>query len=207
MGVRLDAGTAFSGAVVHPYYDSLLVKVTARARRFVDATRRMERVLQEFRVRGVKTNIPFLIRLMNNKTFVDGNCTTQFIDETPDLMQFTPRKDRATKLLKFLGDIAVNGNSLVKDRAVSKRRDPAPTPKIDNDAALPKGSRDRFKELGVEKFAQWVRDQDQLLFTDTTFRDAHQSLLATRVRTNDLLNISPAYAHNCADMFSLEMWG
>lgn len=207
MGVRLDAGTAFSGAVVHPYYDSLLVKVTARARRFVDATRRMERVLQEFRVRGVKTNIPFLIRLMNNKTFVDGNCTTRFIDETPDLMQFTPRKDRATKLLKFLGDIAVNGNSLVKDRAVSKRRDPAPTPKIDNDAALPKGSRDRFKELGVEKFAQWVRDQDQLLFTDTTFRDAHQSLLATRVRTNDLLNISPAYAHNCADMFSLEMWG
>ncbi|QDU76310.1 2-oxoglutarate carboxylase small subunit [Bremerella volcania] len=207
MGVRLDAGSAFSGAVVHPYYDSLLVKVTARGRRFVDAARRMERVLQEFRVRGVKTNIPFLSRLMKHPTFIDGMCTTRFIDETPELMQFTPRKDRATKLLKFLGDIAVNGNPLVKDRAISKRRDPAPTPAIDEDAPLPKGSRDRFKELGSEKFAQWVRDQNQLLFTDTTFRDAHQSLLATRVRTNDLLNISPAYAHNCADLFSIEMWG
>ncbi|GAA4438306.1 pyruvate carboxylase [Bremerella cremea] len=207
MGVRLDAGSAFSGAVVHPYYDSLLVKVTARGRRFVDASRRMERVLQEFRVRGVKTNIPFLIRLMKHPTFVEGKCTTRFIDETPDLMQFIPRKDRATKLLKYLGEIAVNGNSLVKDRAVSKRRDPAPTPHVDEDAKLPQGSRDRFKELGVTKFAEWVRDQKELLFTDTTFRDAHQSLLATRVRTSDLLNICPAYAHNCANMFSLEMWG
>ncbi|PQO42373.1 pyruvate carboxylase [Blastopirellula marina] len=207
MGVRLDAGSAFSGAVVHPYYDSLLVKVTARGRRFVDATRRMNRVLQEFRVRGVKTNIPFLIRVMNHPKFIDGTCTTRFIDETPELLEFTPRRDRATKLLKFLGDIAVNGNPLVKDRLVSKRRDPAPTPIVDPDAALPKGSRDRFKELGVEKFAQWVRDQKQLLFTDTTFRDAHQSLLATRVRTNDLLNISPAYAQHCPELFSLEMWG
>ncbi len=207
MGVRLDAGSAFSGAVVHPYYDSLLVKVTARGRRFVDATRRMNRVLQEFRVRGVKTNIPFLIRLMNHPTFIAGKCTTRFIDETPELLEFTPRRDRATKLLKFLGDIAVNGNPLVKDRAISKRRDPAPTPTLVEDQPNPQGSRDRFKQLGVEKFAQWVREQKQLLFTDTTFRDAHQSLLATRVRTKDLLNISEAYARNCPEMFSLEMWG
>lgn len=207
MGVRLDAGSAFSGAVVHPYYDSLLVKVTARGRRFVDAARRMNRVLQEFRVRGVKTNIPFLIRVMNHPTFIEGTCTTRFIDETPELLEFTPRRDRATKLLKFLGDVAVNGNPLVKDRVISKRRDPAPTPALIADQPNPKGSRDRFKELGVEKFAQWVRDQKQLLFTDTTFRDAHQSLLATRVRTKDLLNISEAYARNCPEMFSLEMWG
>ncbi|RCS54441.1 pyruvate carboxylase [Bremerella cremea] len=207
MGVRLDAGSAFSGAVVHPYYDSLLVKVTARGRRFVDATRRMNRVLQEFRVRGVKTNIPFLIRLMNHPKFIEGTCTTRFIDQTPELLEFTPRRDRATKLLKFLGDVAVNGNPLVKDRVISKRRDPAPTPALVADQSNPQGSRDRFKELGVEKFAQWVRDQKQLLFTDTTFRDAHQSLLATRVRTKDLLNISEAYARNCPEMFSLEMWG
>ncbi|PQO37998.1 pyruvate carboxylase [Blastopirellula marina] len=207
MGVRLDAGSAFSGAVVHPYYDSLLVKVTARGRRFVDAARRMDRVLQEFRVRGVKTNIPFLIRLMKHPKFIEGTCTTRFIDETPELLEFTPRRDRATKLLKFLGDVAVNGNPLVKDRAISKRRDPAPTPALDADQANPPGSRDRFKQLGVEKFAQWVREQKQLLFTDTTFRDAHQSLLATRVRTKDLLNISEAYARNCPEMFSLEMWG
>ncbi len=207
MGVRLDAGSAFSGAVVHPYYDSLLVKVTTRGRRFVDATRRMERVLQEFRVRGVKTNIPFLTRLMKHPKFLEGTCTTRFIDQSPELLEFTPRKDRATKLLKYLGEIAVNGNPLVKDRTQALRRDPAPTPVLDTSAPLPKGSRDRWKEMGVEKFAQWVREQESLLYTDTTFRDAHQSLLATRLRTHDLLNISEAYARNAAAMFSLEMWG
>lgn len=207
MGVRLDAGSAFSGAVVHPYYDSLLVKVTTRGRRFIDATRRMERVLQEFRVRGVKTNIPFLTRLMKHPKFVEGTCTTRFIDETPELMVFTPRKDRATKLLKFLGEIAVNGNPLVKDRVKALRREPAPTPKLEKLEKLPIGTRDRWKELGTQKFAQWVHDQDELLYTDTTFRDAHQSLLATRLRTHDLLNICEAYSQNCAAMFSLEMWG
>jgi len=207
MGVRLDAGSAFSGAVVHPFYDSLLVKVSARGRRFVDATRRMDRVLHEFRVRGVKTNIPFLIRVMNHPAFIEGKCTTRFIDQTPELMQFSPRKDRATKLLRFLGDIAVNGNPLVKDRAVSKRREAVQTPKIEPTAPLPQGTRDRLKELGPEKFAQWVRDQKQLLFTDTTFRDAHQSLLATRMRSHDLLKISSVYAHNAAALFSIEMWG
>ncbi|MEX1039824.1 MAG: pyruvate carboxylase [Pirellulaceae bacterium] len=207
MGVRLDAGSAFSGAVVHPYYDSLLVKVTARGRRFIDATRRMERVLQEFRVRGVKTNIPFLNRLLAHPTFREGLCTTRFIDETPELVKIVPRKDRATKLLKFLGDIAVNGNTLVNERPVAARRIAAPVPPINKKLAIPPGTRQKLQELGPEKFGLWVRDQKSLLFTDTTFRDAHQSLLATRLRTKDLLNIAETYARNCPQLFSLEMWG
>jgi pyruvate carboxylase len=207
MGVRLDAGTAFSGAVVSPFYDSLLVKVTARGRRFIDAIRRLERCLQEFRVRGVKTNIPFLLKVLMHKTFQDGTCTTRFIDESPELFKLGKRKDRATKLLTYLGETIVNGNPLVAGRAKGKRREPAPVPKIEANARIPKGTRDKLKELGAEKFSKWILEQDRLLITDTTFRDAHQSLLATRFRTKDLLNIADAYAIHFPDLFSLEMWG
>ncbi len=133
MGIRLDAGTAFSGAVVTPYYDSLLVKVTARGRRFKDAAARMERCLQEFRVRGVKTNVPFLINLVTHADFLAGKTTTTFIDDTPELMDIPVRRDRATKLLHFLADVVVNGNPLVKDRPVAKRREPAPVLEFDTD--------------------------------------------------------------------------
>jgi len=194
-GVRLDAGSAFSGAVVNPFYDSMLVKLSARGRRFSDAIQRAKRCLMEFRIRGVKTNIPFLL------------CTTRFIDKTPDLFDFPVRKNRATKLLSFLGDVIVNGNELVKDRAVSTRRDPAPVPHFDRKLPVPKGTRDKLKELGPEKFAQWVKEQKRLFITDTTFRDAHQSLHATRFRTHDLLNIAQTYSMRAADLFSLEMWG
>ncbi|MDA1230113.1 MAG: pyruvate carboxylase [Planctomycetota bacterium] len=207
MGIRLDAGSAFSGAVVNPFYDSLLTKVTTRGRRFVDAVNRMERTLREFRIRGVKTNIPFLSKVMAHPTFIDGDCTTRFIDETPTLFEFDHRKNRATKLLSYLAETIVNGNSLVKGRPTSLRREPAHTPAIPRGVDPPKGTRDRFKELGATKFAKWVLDQKRLLITDTTCRDAHQSLLATRMRTFDLLAISDAYAHYCSEMFSLEMWG
>lgn len=207
MGIRLDAGGAFSGAVVNPFYDSLLVKVTARGRRFIDASRRIERCLQEFRIRGVKTNIPFLIKLITHPAFLAGQCTTRFIDETPELFALPKRKDRATKVLSFIGDVIVNGNSLVAGLPKSNRRNPAPTPAIDPHAVPPKGTRDKWKELGSEKFSEWMREQQPLLLTDTTFRDAHQSLLATRVRTQDLLNIAPAYAHYASQLFSLENWG
>jgi pyruvate carboxylase len=207
MGIRLDAGTAFSGAVVTPYYDSLLVKVTARGRRFVDAARRMERSLQEFRVRGVKVNVPFLIQLMTHPQFLAGTCTTTFIDNTPELFRLDRRRDRATRLLTFLADTVVNGNPLMKDRTAPKRRAPAPIPPFDNKEPVPDGSRQKLKELGPEKLAQWVLKQKALLLTDTTFRDAHQSLLATRFRTNDLLNIAEAYSRLCSDLFSIEMWG
>ncbi|QDT16956.1 pyruvate carboxylase [Alienimonas californiensis] len=206
-GVRLDAGNAFSGAVVNPFYDSLLVKVTAQGRRFQDAITKMKRTLMEFRIRGVKTNIPFLLKVLDHPTFVAGEATTRFIDSTPDLFKFPDRKNRATKLLRYLGETIVNGNELVKDRPPALRREPAPVPKFDPKAAIPKGSRDKFKELGPEKFAGWIREQERLLITDTTFRDAHQSLLATRVRTKDMLNVADAYAHRLSGLFSIEMWG
>ncbi|MSR56393.1 MAG: pyruvate carboxylase [Planctomycetaceae bacterium] len=207
MGIRLDAGTAFSGAVVTPFYDSLLVKVIAKGLRFVDAAKRMERCLQEFRVRGVKTNIPFLLNLITHPTFLDGSCTTKFLDETPSLFQFIQRKDRATKLLKFLGDVIVNGNALVSSKPAKIPHTPAPVPAVDATQPIPPGMRQKLKELGAEKFSRWIRDHKPLLVTDTTFRDAHQSLLATRMRTYDMLRVADAYARHCPQLFSLEMWG
>lgn len=207
MGIRLDAGTAFSGAMVNPYYDSLLVKVTARGRKFVGAALRMERVLQEFRVRGVKTNIPFLLQLVMHPTFQAGECTTRFIDETPELFKFPRRRDRATKLLTYLAEVAVNGHPEAKGRPATLRREPAPLPPYDPEAPAPGGMRQRLQALGPEGFSRWILEQQPLLLTDTTFRDAHQSLLATRFRTHDLLNIAGAYARLCPQLFSLEMWG
>ena len=207
MGIRLDAGSAFSGAVVNPYYDSLLVKVTARGNRFIDAARRMERCLQEFRIRGVKTNIPFLIRLVTNEQFLKGGCTTTFIDHTPELFELPKRRDRATRLLRYLGDTIVNGNPSVRDHPRAARREPAPVPKVDYQSPIPDGTRQRLQKLGPVKFGGWISDQERLLLTDTTFRDAHQSLLATRFRTYDLLAVADAYARRGSDLFSLEMWG
>mgnify|MGYP002631192244 FL=1 len=207
MGIRLDAGTAFSGAVVNPFYDSLLVKVTAWARKFPDASRRVERCLQEFRIRGVKTNIPFLIKLVMHPTFMSGDCTTSFIDETSELFDFPTRRDRATKLLTYLAETIVNGNPLVKGHAQPTRRTPAPLPVYSDLTPIPDGMRQKFLKLGPEKFSQWILQCKPLLVTDTTFRDAHQSLLATRMRTHDLLRIADAYARLCPELFSIEMWG
>jgi len=207
MGVRLDAGTAFSGAFVHPYYDSLMVKVTARGRRFEEAATRMDRCLREFRVRGVKTNIPFLLNVLNHPDFLAGRCTTTFIDDTSSLFDFPTRHDRATRILKSIGETIVNGNPLVKGRPVAIRRAPAPVPAYDRTAPRPEGSRDKFKELGAEKFSQWIKEQQRLMITDTTFRDAHQSLHATRFRTHDMLNIVEGYSYLLPQLFSIEMWG
>jgi pyruvate carboxylase len=207
LGIRLDAGSAFSGAVVNPFYDSLLVKVTARGGRFQDAASRMERCLNEFRVRGVKTNIPFLIRLVTNPEFLRGGCTTRFIDETPDLFKMPARRDRATKLLTYIADVTVNGNPLVSGRQPATRRDPAPVPHVDEYTAPPDGMRQQYQRMGAEQFAKWILKRKPLLITDTTFRDAHQSLFATRFRTYDMLRIADAYAHHCPQLFSLEMWG
>jgi pyruvate carboxylase len=213
MGIRLDAGTAFTGAVITPFYDSLLVKVTAHGLRFLDAARRMERSLQEFRVRGVKTNIPFLINLLTHPAFLAGGCTTRFIDETPELFDLPTRQDRASKLLTYIGEVIVNGHPEVRNfkGPVVRELPPAPaTPKSatpSRQRVLAEGTRDVFRRLGPEKFAAWVHEQQRLLLTDTTFRDAHQSLLATRMRTHDMLRIAPFYAARLADLFSLEMWG
>ena len=207
MGVRLDAGTAFSGAVVTPYYDSLLVKVSTSGQRFQDAARRMERCLQEFRVRGVKTNLPFLINLVLHPTFLEGECTTRFIDDTPELLEFSAPRDRATKLCTYLAEVVVNGHPLVPEPPLDVRREPVPVPPQDGRRPLPDGTRQRLQRLGPERFCAWIRQHRPLLMTDTTFRDAHQSLLATRMRTYDMLAVADLYARRASALFSIEMWG
>jgi pyruvate carboxylase len=213
MGIRLDAGSAFGGAVITPFYDSLLVKVTAHGLRFLDAARRMERSLQEFRVRGVKTNIPFLLNLVTHPDFLTGRFTTRFLDETPELFQLPVRQDRATKLLTYIAEVIVNGNPELRDKETGRQGDKERAPVTLSPCHLvtlsppPPGTRDKFMELGPEKFARWVRGEKRLFVTDTTFRDAHQSLLATRMRSYDMLRIAPAYAARHWRLFSLEMWG
>jgi pyruvate carboxylase len=207
-GVRLDGGTAYTGAVITPYYDSLLVKVTVWAQSPEETSLRMDRALREFRVRGVSTNLAFLENVINHPSFKSGECTTRFIDETPELFHFPKRRDRATRLLRFIGDISVNGNPEMKGRKIPQGPFAAPRkPIIDVCAPLAEGTRDRFKALGAERFAQWMKEQPQILLTDTTMRDAHQSLLATRMRSRDMLDIAPHYAHLLPQLFSLECWG
>ncbi|EEG09653.1 pyruvate carboxylase [Pseudogulbenkiania ferrooxidans] len=207
-GVRLDSGTAYTGAVITPYYDSLLVKVTAWGHSAAEATARMHRALREFRIRGVSSNLAFLENVITHPLFTSGQCTTRFIDQTPELFHFTPRRDRATKLLEFLGDVTVNGNPEMKGRAApSPMPGPARLPDCHLGTQPPAGTRDRLQELGAEGFAQWMREQKQVLITDTTMRDAHQSLFATRMRTVDMLAVAPHYARLAPQLFSLECWG
>ncbi len=248
MGIRLD-GSAFTGAVITPFYDSLLVKVTAQGLEFADAARRMTRALEEFRVRGVKTNIPFLVNLVTHPDFLAYRVTTRFIDETPALFHLARRQDRATKLLTYIAEVIVNGpleaaarlpagrsipralvavpehvdankpEAQAKEAAAHKPEAQAKEATTDPSLALQahevsstgreirEGTRDLFRRLGPEKFAVWIREQKRLLLTDTTFRDAHQSLLATRLRTYDMLRIAPYYTVKLSELFSLEMWG
>jgi pyruvate carboxylase len=206
--VRLDGGNGFGGAVITPYFDSLLVKVTTWGSTFGESILRMNRALREFRVRGVKTNIQFLENLLSHKHFVDGTALTTFIDNTPELFHFRPRRDRATKILSYLGDVIINGRPEVKGKFDPKRRMPELLiPTYPQAARPPAGTRDKLLELGPDKFGAWARKQKRLMFTDTTMRDAHQSLLATRVRTHDMLTIADATAHLAPNLFSIEMWG
>ena len=205
-GIRLDGGSAYSGAVITPYYDSLLVKTTAWGRDFRQACQRMDRCLREFRVRGVKTNIPFLENVVNHPDFQAGRVTTGWLEQSPELFRFVPRKDRATKLLSYLGEVIVNQNPTVAGKRAPVRIDAAPLPARDT-SAPPDGTRQLLASRGPEKFAEWTRSQTQLLLTDTTFRDAHQSLLATRVRTYDMLRIAGFIARRLSNLYSLEMWG
>jgi pyruvate carboxylase len=205
-GIRLDGASAYSGVVITPYYDSLLVKVTAWGRRFPDACQRMDRALREFRIRGVKTNVPFLENVVNDATFVAGEPTTSFLADNPQLFKFTPRRDRATKLLTYLGDVIVNGNPEVANKPRPKAIRPAPLPQAEPSSPR-SGTKQSLDELGPQRFAEWTRKETRLRFTDTTFRDAHQSLMATRVRTFDMLQIANFVSHRLHDLYSLEMWG
>ena len=206
-GVRLDGGMGYAGAVITPFYDSLLVKITAFGRTFEMALQRMDRGLREFRIRGVKTNIPFLENVIAHPVFRSGQATTTLIDNTPDLFHFKPRRDRATKLLAFLGDVIVNGNPQAKGHQLQAALPPVVPPGHQGKGTPPPGTRQLLLEMGARKFAQWTLRQKRLLVTDTTFRDAHQSLLATRARTFDMLAVAPAMAWRAPQLFSLEMWG
>ncbi len=195
------------GAIITPYYDCLLVKVCASGLRFDEACNKMYRALSEWRVRGVRTNLPFLRNVVNHPVFRAGQATTTFIADSPELLVWQERFDRATRLLQFMGDVSVNGNPEVKgkDRPARLRKPVVPT--YTPDVPPPAGTRDLWKQLGTEDFCAWVRDQKRLLLTDTTFRDAHQSLMATRLRTHDMAKVAPAVAQHLSGLFSLEMWG
>jgi pyruvate carboxylase len=205
-GIRLDGGTAYAGAMLAAYYDSLLVKVTAWGTNLPEACQRMDRALREFRIRGVKTNIPFVENVVNHPKFRAGEVTTSFLDESPELFRFPSRGDRATKLLSYIGDVILNGNPEVKGKPAPQGFDTAVVPTARGIPA-PTGTRQLLRKLGPKKFAEWARKEKRLLITDTTFRDAHQSLTATRMRTYDLLATASVVAQRLANLFSLEMWG
>jgi pyruvate carboxylase len=205
-GVRLDGAMGFAGAVITPFYDSLLVKCITSGQSYEVALNRTRRVLTEFRIRGVKTNIPFLENVIAHPTFRTGQATTTLIDTTPELFAFKPRRDRATKLLNFLGNVIVNGNPHAKGFRPAKPFLPV-TPPAGEHGEPPRGTRQLLLELGPRGFAEWTRRQKRLLVTDTTFRDAHQSLMATRVRSYDMLACAGALADQLPGLYSLEMWG
>ena len=206
MGIRLDGGTAYAGGVITRYYDSLLTKVTAWAPTPEKAIARMDRALREFRIRGVSTNIAFVENLLKHKTFLTNQYTTKFIDETPDLFQFAKRKDRGTKVLTYIADITVNGHPETTDRPAPAADLKAPIPPAKR-AEPAYGSRNLLEDKGAQAVADWMKDQQRLLLTDTTMRDGHQSLLATRMRSIDMIKAAPAYASNIPELFSVECWG
>ncbi|OIK15155.1 pyruvate carboxylase [Bacillus sp. MUM 13] len=205
-GVRLDAGNAFQGAVITPFYDSLLVKLSTHGMTFEKAAAKMVRNLKEFRIRGIKTNIPFLENVIKHEKFKKGEYDTSFIDDTPELFVFPKRKDRGTKMLSYIGNVTVNGFP-----GIEKKKKPV-FDKVDisglkTSKDIQSGTKQILEAMGPEGLANWIKGQNEVLITDTTFRDAHQSLLATRVRTRDLLQIAEPTAKLLPHLFSLEMWG
>lgn len=200
-GIRLDGGNGYTGSMISPYYDSLLVKIISWSRSFEDAARKAVRSIKDTNVKGVKTNDAFLINVLNHDKFLSGKCDTHFIDQTPELFDITPKKDKETKILRFIGEKVVN-----EVRGTKKDYDIPQVPKISSTNNL-NGTKQLLEEKGVDGVIDWVKNQKKLLLTDTTFRDAHQSLIATRVRTKDMVKIAEATANYGKDLFSLEMWG
>ncbi len=205
-GIRLDGGTAYSGAVITRFYDPLLEKVTAWAPTAEEAIARMDRALREFRIRGVATNLTFLEAIISHPKFRNASYTTRFIDETPELFTQVKRRDRATKLLNYLADVTVNGHPEARGRAKPNAEAAAPhVPYLE--APIPDGTKQKLDALGPEGFAKWMRAEKRALITDTTMRDGHQSLLATRMRTFDMARIAGVYARALPELLSLECWG
>lgn len=206
-GIRLDAGSIYQGVSISPFFDSMLVKVSAAGRTLDGACRKMRRALAEFRIRGVKTNIPFLDNILKHPTFRQGKVTVNFIKNEPELFQFYETRNRANKLLKYLGETIVNGNPDVKEVDRSRVFSKPLVPEFNRDAPYPEGTKDLLTKLGPEGLADWLKKEKRIHFTDTTMRDAHQSLLATRMRTSDMLKVAEGYAKNHPEIFSMEVWG
>lgn len=205
-GIRLDVGAGFDGSVISPYYDSLLIKVCSWALDYDQALAKGLRAIREFRIRGVKTNIPFLENLLEHPVFQAGECDTTFIDNHPELLEFKPRQDRANKILGYFSELTLNGFPGIEADAIpAKIRQQVEVPAAP--PATPSAAFEVLQSQGAEGVSRWLLDQPQLLVTDTTFRDAHQSLLATRVRTRDILKIASASASFGQPLFSVEMWG
>lgn len=206
-GIRLDAGSLYQGVNISPFFDSMLVKISANSRTLDGACRKMRRALMEFRIRGVKTNISFLDNILNHTTFREGKVTVNFIKNEPSLFQFTESRNRTGKLVDFLGEIIVNGNPDIKSVNPNKTFIKPKVPIFNKEIEYPKGTKDLLTNLGPDKFAEWLKNEKKVHFTDTTMRDAHQSLLATRMRTLDMLQVAEGYAKNHPEVFSMEVWG
>ena len=210
-GIRLDVGAAYVGAKVSPFFDSMLVKISASGRTLEGAIQRAHRALREFRIRGVKTNIGFLLNVLDHPTFRAGEVKVTFLENHPELYDVPMRLDRGTKILSYLANVIVNGNPDIKkvdpDRSCAADFRKPIIPAFDALAEYPKGTKNKLDELGADGFVQWIKDQKHIMYTDTTLRDAHQSLLATRVRTKDMMKIAEGLAKNHSQLFSLELWG
>ena len=205
-GIRLDEGSSYPGVKISPFFDSMLVKVSAWGRSKQDASDRLVRALKEFRIRGVKTNIAFLQNVLQHPDFIQGDVTVQYLEANPELFQIKKELDRGTKLIRFLAEVAVNGNPDVP------RIDPTKvfrTPRIPqlSTTTMPEGFKQKLNQLGPDGLMQWLKAEKAIQYTDTTFRDAHQSLLATRVRTQDLVRVAKQYAFQHPQVFSMEVWG
>ncbi|MBZ0328524.1 MAG: pyruvate carboxylase [Altibacter sp.] len=207
MGIRLDAGSIYQSYSVSPFFDSMLVKVSAHGRTLDGAVRKMTRALKEFRIRGVKTNIHFLQNVIQHDTFKEGKASVNFIQNTPSLFNIKLSQDRTSKITQYLGEVIVNGNPDVKSFDTNKVFRTPKIPKYDALAAYPKGTKDLLTKLGPEKFCAWLKAEKKIHYTDTTIRDAHQSLLATRMRSKDMLLAAESFAKNHPNTFSIEMWG
>ncbi|WP_103866610.1 pyruvate carboxylase [Aquimarina sp. I32.4] len=206
-GIRLDAGSVYQGVTISPFFDSMLVKISANSRTLDGACRKMRRALSEFRIRGVKTNMPFLDNILQHEIFRKGEATVNFIQNTKSLFTIKESRNRATKMANFLGNVIVNGNPDVKKIDPEKTFVTPVVPKYNETASYAKGTKDLLAELGPEKFATWLKNEKKVHYTDTTMRDAHQSLLATRMRTYDMQKVAEGFAKNHPEIFSMEVWG
>lgn len=207
MGIRLDAGSIYQGVSISPFFDSLLVKASALSRTLDGSCRKMRRALAEFRIRGIQTNMAFLDNILKHPSFREGKVTVNFIKNEPKLFEITEPRNRANKLLEYLGETIVNGNPDVKHINPNHIFSKPNVPEFPVNDAYPKGTKDLLTKLGPEGFTKWLLEEKQIQYTDTTMRDAHQSLLATRMRTIDMLKVAEGYAKNNPEIFSLEVWG